>query len=134
MKYLYKILLLLLVFEQTIQAFANTAVKIDIQTESCIVADIENYHNKCILNYEIARTCYFAGNFVSYWESDCKVSAKEVSKPKTVLILKLSKHPYFKKKLIEFYAIIRQYSQKNTESLPYLGLYNELFAEDLKEL
>ena len=53
--------------------------------------------------------------------------------PKTVLILKLSGHPQFKEKLIEFYGILKQYAQKKSIYLSYLNLFNELFAEDLKD-
>lgn len=51
--------------------------------------------------------------------------------PKTILILKLSKHPSFREKLVDFYNILKQYSQKKAVYLSYLNLYDDLFEEDL---
>lgn len=52
--------------------------------------------------------------------------------PKTVLILKEAKHPEYKKKLIEFYLVLKQYVDKKESYRPYLNAFNDLFLEDLK--
>jgi hypothetical protein len=52
--------------------------------------------------------------------------------PKTVLILKEAKHPEYKKKLIEFYLVLKQYADKKESYRPYLGVFTDLFSEDLK--
>jgi hypothetical protein len=52
--------------------------------------------------------------------------------PKTILILKLSNHPHFETKLLEFYEILKRYSQKKFIYLSYLNLFVDLFSEDLK--
>jgi hypothetical protein len=52
--------------------------------------------------------------------------------PKTVLILKEAKHPEYKKKLSEFYLVLKQYADKKESYRPYLNVFNDLFSEDLK--
>jgi hypothetical protein len=88
MKLFFHILssLLLFVFGQTTQAFADTAVKLNLQTECSIVTDNLGGNEEDFLHSEIARTCNFERDFVNYWESDSKSLAKGSGKTKDELI------------------------------------------------
>jgi hypothetical protein len=52
--------------------------------------------------------------------------------PKTVLIMKLAKHPNFEKRLIEFRNILSENVDASPRYPILLGKYNILFSEDLK--
>lgn len=52
--------------------------------------------------------------------------------PKTILILRESRHPEYRKKLKEFFIVLKEYAEKKESYKPFLGVFNELFSEDLK--
>ncbi len=51
--------------------------------------------------------------------------------PKTILILKLVKHPDFNEKLIEYYNILKIQAKKKDTYKDILKVFEELFKEDL---
>lgn len=54
--------------------------------------------------------------------------------PKTILILKMSNHPMYKEKLIEFRKVLATYVNKKDIYKQMLIVYDDLFADDLKGL
>ena len=52
--------------------------------------------------------------------------------PKTVLIMKLAKHPDFKKRLVEFRNVLLDYANTNNKYQILLNKYDTVFADDLK--
>lgn len=54
--------------------------------------------------------------------------------PKTILILKIAKHTKFEEKLVEFREVLKQYAEKKEIYKQMLILYDNLFAENIKEL
>jgi len=54
--------------------------------------------------------------------------------PKTVLIMKLAKHPDFKKRLVEFRNVLLEYASTNNKYQILLNKYDLLFLEDLKAI
>jgi hypothetical protein len=54
--------------------------------------------------------------------------------PKTILILKETKHPLYKEKLMKFQKVLEQYVRKEDRYKQMLNVYNDLFSKDLKVL
>lgn len=52
--------------------------------------------------------------------------------PKTVLIMKLAKHPDFKKRLVEFRNVLLEYASTNNKYQILLNKYDAIFSADLK--
>lgn len=53
--------------------------------------------------------------------------------PKTILILKLTKHSSFMNKLKEYYDVLVIQSEKHEVYMQMLAIYKDLFFEDIKE-
>ena len=54
--------------------------------------------------------------------------------PKTILILRLARHPQFKEKLLEYRRVLELQAKKNEVYKNMLLVYDDLFSEDLKDL
>ncbi len=54
--------------------------------------------------------------------------------PKTILILKLTNHPNFNEKLIEFYEVLKEQAEKKDTYKDILAVFMELFKEDLNTM
>ena len=54
--------------------------------------------------------------------------------PKTILILKLSNHPSFNTKLLEYYGVLKKQAEKKDTYKDVLTVFLELFKDDLKNL
>lgn len=54
--------------------------------------------------------------------------------PKTILILREAGHPEYRKKLNEFFLVLKQYANKKESYRPFLSVFNDLFSEDLEKI
>lgn len=54
--------------------------------------------------------------------------------PKTILILREAGHPEYRKKLSEFFLVLKQYADKKESYRPFLSVFNDLFSEDLEKI
>lgn len=52
--------------------------------------------------------------------------------PKTILILREANHPEYKKKLNEFFLVLKQYADKKESYRPFLNVFNNLFSDEIK--